>query len=120
MNYTEKFINKYGRSAETYDESGNLIQQTKCFIQPLRYKNKMYTQGTPTDIGYNYSGYYLLIAPPSFDAEAIGNRGYLTDNEKQYHIDRSEKIYFSTDVFYVWAVLREHKDGDYPVYNHFA
>ena len=119
MNYSEKFINKYGRDVETYNEKGILIQKTKCFIQPLRYKNKMYTQGTPTDIGYNYSGYYLLIAPPSFDTETIGNSGYLTDSIKQYHIDRSEKIYYGTQIFYVWAVLREHNDGSYPVYDHF-
>lgn len=119
MGYSKKIIKKYGQSVELYDEDDTLIDNTKCFIQPLRYKNKMYTQGTPTDIGYNYSGYYLLIAPPSFDADALGESGYIYDGSKKYHIDRSEKIYFGSDVFYVWAVLREHKDGDYPEYKHF-
>lgn len=119
MKYTEKFINKYGRNIVSYNENDEQVQKTKCFIQPLRYKNKMYTQGTPTDIGYNYSGYYLLIAPSSFDAEAIGSNGYISDDTMKYHIDRSEKIYFGSDVFYIWAVLREHREGCYPVYDHF-
>lgn len=119
MKYPEKFINRYGREIKAYNSDGELTQEVRCFIQPLRYKNKMYTQGTPTDIGYNYSGYYLLIAPAGFDTDIIGDNGYLTDNIKRYHIDRSEKIYFGTSVFYIWAVLREHNDGNYPFYDHF-
>lgn len=119
MNYTEKFIAKYGRNVKTFDSNDNNIQKLKCFIQPLRYKNKMYTQGTPTDIGFNYSGYYLLIAPASFNIDKLDENGYLTDDEKKYHIDRSEKVYFGSQIFYIWAVLREHNDGNYPIYNHF-
>lgn len=119
MRYSEKFISKYGRPVTICNENDACIQQTKCFIQPLRYKNKMYTQGTPTDIGYNYSGYYLLIAPPDFDADSIGESGYISDGSKQYHVDKSEKIYFGTQVLYIWAVLREHRDGNYPYYDHF-
>lgn len=118
MKYTEKFINKFGRELKVCKENGDVVQQIKGMIQPLRYKNKMYLQGIPTDIGYNNSGNYLLIAPASFNSELTDVNGYLCDGKITYHIDRCEKIYFGDEVFYVWAVLREHKAGDYPVYDH--
>lgn len=119
MKYTEKFINKFGREIKACKENGEVLQQFRGMIQPLRYKNKMYLQGTPTDIGYNNSGYYLLIAPASFDSDALQDNDYLTDGRITYHIDRCEKIYFGTEVFYVWAVLREQQTGTYPVYIHY-
>lgn len=112
-------INRFGRKVFLYNGCGELVQEGKCFIQALRYKNKMYTEGTPTDIGINDSGYYLLIGPPGLEIEKISDRGYITDSDKKYHIDRWEKIYLGEDVFYIWAVLKEHTTGCYPVYRHF-
>lgn len=119
MRYTEKYINKFGRNIKIYNSAGELVQELNCLIQPLRYKNKMYMQGTPTDIGYDHSGYCLLIAPASFDTSSMGTDGYLTEGNKQYHIDRMDEIYFGSEIFYIWAVLREKKSDSYPEYNHF-
>lgn len=119
MRYTEKYISKYGRNVKIYNAAGELVQELNCLIQPLRYKNKMYMQGTPTDIGYDYSGYCLLIAPPCFDAASMSESGYLSDGDKQYHVDRCDEIYFGSEKFYIWAVLREKKADGYPEYDHF-
>ena len=120
MKFSDKAIKKYGRKITVYDESGKLIEQTKCIIQPLRYKNKMYTQGIPTEIGLAQSGYYLMIVPSGFTDGSIGESGYIADDNMTYHLDRSEKVYFGEKILYVWAILRERNTGDYPVYNHFA
>ncbi|MBR5498145.1 MAG: hypothetical protein IKV76_09230 [Clostridia bacterium] len=119
MLYTEKYINRYGRSVDVCDVRGKVVQKMNCFIQPLRYKNKMYMQDTPTDIGFDHSGYCLLIAPPWFDKTAMGEYGYIVAGNRHYHVDRCDEIYFGSDVLYVWAVLREKNDDSYPVYNHF-
>ncbi len=116
----DRFIKKYGRRIHFFCSGGREIQKINCILAPLRYKNKMYLEGIPTDIGINESGYYLLIAPASAPVEAIGDKGCLCDGEKKYHIDRYEKVYFGENVLYFWAVLKEMTTGNYPVYNHFA
>ena len=116
----EKIMNRYGRKVCSADSNGIKIAEKKCFIQPLRYKNKMYIEGTPTEIGINDSGYFLCLAPPSMRFEELGSNGYLYDNDKKYHIDRWEKIWLGDEVFYLWAILKEYTEGNYPHYNHFV
>lgn len=113
-------LKEFGRGLNLVDSDGKLIQQEKCILSPLRYKNKMYLEGIPTDIGVNDSGYYLLIAPPSASLEKIGKKGFVCDGKKKYHIDRMEKIFFGENVLYLWAVVKEYTNGEYPQYNHFA
>ncbi|MBQ8209372.1 MAG: hypothetical protein IJZ35_02175 [Clostridia bacterium] len=119
MKISDRVIKKYGRSVSVCDSKGNVTQHTKCIIQPLRYKNKMYTQGTPTEIGLAQSGYYLMLAPSTLQLSNTDENGYIADSDMTYHLDRSEKVYFGDRVMYVWAILRERNTGDYPVYNHF-
>ena len=120
MNISDRVIKKYGRNTKLCNSDGTVVQSLKCIIQPLRYKNKMYTQGTPTEIGLAQSGYYLMIAPSAFQPEKTDSNCYISDGDTLYHLDRSEKVYFGDKVMYVWAILREKSMGDYPVYNHFS
>ena len=113
-------FNAHGRPASLVSGDGEILAQMNAFISPLRYKNKMYLEGTPTEIGVNEAGYFLFIAPPTMDLESLGNNGYLCDDEKKYHIDRWEKIWVGDNVFYLWAILKERSEGDYPVYDHFV
>ena len=97
---------RYGRTVSAVDNKGNIVSSEKCFVQPLRYKNKMYLEGTPTEIGMNESGYYLFLAPPLFDITSVMDGGYLTDNVNRYHVDRMEKIYLGEKVHFLWAIIR--------------
>lgn len=115
-----KLFSRYGRPVSLFDKNGNLINESKCLIQPLRYKNKMYLEGIPTDIGINETGCYLLLAPPEFDPEPTDTSVYISDGRNNYHIDRSEKIYFKSDVYFVWAIIRLRIPDTYPNYNHFV
>ena len=120
MNISDRVIKKYGRRIKVCDSNGDVLEHTKCIIQPLRYKNKMYTQGTPTEIGLAQSGYYLMIAPPSFAVYDSDNSICISDDNMTYHLDRSEKVYFGDSVMYIWAVLRERSAGVPTTYNHFS
>ena len=115
----EKVFRRYGRPVTAADSSGNVTDRCSCFIQPLRYKNKMYLEGVPTDIGISESGYFLFLAPPSFAIETAADGGYLTDGTDDYHIDRFEKIYIGEKVHFIWAILRTRFPHTYPSYNHF-
>lgn len=77
----------------------------KGFIQPLRYKNKMYLYGVNTEIGYNSQGYYLYIGPPEHDL-TLNEDALIIDGDIKYQIDRAEKIKLGEEVLYVWAVVR--------------
>ena len=113
-------MNRFGRPLYLFCSNGKRIQTINCIITPLRYKNKMYLEGVPTDIGIDDSGYYLLLAPSGIMIDKLGDNGYLCDGEKKFHIDRWEKIFFGSSVLYIWAVLKEQTTGNYPVYNHFT
>jgi AraC-like DNA-binding protein len=115
-----EYIRKFGRSVNLVGSDGKTVQTEKCILTPLRYKNKMYLEGIPTDIGVNDSGYFLLIAPPSMKIDEIDKKGFICDGKKKYHTDRTEKIFFRDKILYLWAVVKECTDGKYPQYNHFA
>lgn len=122
MNIHKSFaynLQKWGRKITVLDRSDAAVQTKKCFMQALRYKNKMYMEGTPTDIGISNSGYFLLLAPPDFAVNEVENGGCISDGEKKYHIDRWEKIYAGEEVFYIWAIIKEDTKGCYPDYDHF-
>lgn len=116
----ERIFKRYGRNIGISDGNGKILDSAKCFVQPLRYKNKMYLEGTPTEIGLNESGYYLFLAPPCFAIDNIGEDDYLTDGTNDYHIDRFEKIYLGEKVHFIWAILRLRFPDTYPAYNHFV
>ena len=115
-----RLLARYGRPASLFDGNGNLLCESKCLIQPLRYKNKLYLEGIPTDIGINEAGCYLFLAPPEFDPGAAGRTGYISDGTNNYHIDRSEKIYFRSNVYFIWAIIRLRIPDAPPNYNHFV
>jgi hypothetical protein len=77
-----------------------------AFIQPLRYKNKMYLAGVNTQIGYNSEGHYLYIGPPELDLTVAGTDAVLRAGSVDYRIDRAEKVYRGAEVFYIWAIVR--------------
>ena len=91
MNLSAEF-EKWGRVLVIENTDSTRTAPFKGFIQPLRYKNKMYLYGVNTEIGYNSQGYYLYIGPP--------------DGDIKYQIDRAEKIKLGEEVLYVWAVVR--------------
>ncbi|MGN1417790.1 MAG: hypothetical protein ACI4W6_00505 [Acutalibacteraceae bacterium] len=101
---TEEYISKYGRTLTLI--KGEEKETFKAFLQPLRYKNKMYLSSVSTDLGYDSTGKYLLICPAEPDiSEADGYKCVITDGEKKYIVDRCEKIYLSQTPVYCWAVV---------------
>ncbi|MBR6941385.1 MAG: hypothetical protein IKH65_11305 [Clostridia bacterium] len=102
---TEKLFRRYARPCSFSDGRGNTLGEMSAFISPLRYRNKMYIYGVNTAIGYNSEGYYLYIGPASADITGDGISVHCGDDT--YLIDRAEKVYYGSDVFYIWAVLRK-------------
>ena len=55
-------IENVGKTVTAHKADGWCSTPFRALIQPLRYKNKMYLDGTYTDIGKSTSGNYLYIA----------------------------------------------------------
>lgn len=119
MNF-KRIFRRYGRKISVADSDGNIVSSAECFIQPLRYKNKMYLEGTPTEIGRNETDYYLFLAPSGLAVEKTRDNGYLTDGTNKYHVDRFERIYVGEKECFIWAIIRLRFPDTYPMYNHFA
>lgn len=97
-------FDKYARTVEVRD--GTKTKTCKAFIQPLRYKNKMYLDGIYTEIGFNSQGHYLYIGPPEPDLTVLSDSGYISADGTDFRIDRAERVYMGEEVFYIWAIIR--------------
>ncbi len=80
----------------------------KAFIQPLRYKTKVYMTGEVTPIGRNQNNVYLYLGPAKHDLTKLNQSYILHDFDgNSYFIDRSEKITVNEKIVYIWAIIRK-------------
>lgn len=105
---TEIFFEKYGRSTKLITEKNvTTVLEYKSFLQPLRYKNKLYLRGKYTEIGKNGEDYYLYIGPAEYDISAVDAFNVrLVIGETDYVVYRTEKHYIGDEVIYIWAIVR--------------
>ena len=100
-------FDRFGREIILRDTDGWQSPVFHGFIQPLRYKNKMYLNGVNTVIGFNSEGHYLYIGPPNHDLSSLTGEYWIESNGKKFTVDRCEKVYFKNTVIYIWAIVRE-------------
>ncbi|MEE1322099.1 MAG: hypothetical protein UHM85_11315 [Acutalibacteraceae bacterium] len=85
---------------------GGMHEYFKGFLQPLRYKNKIYLSGIPTEIGYDNLRKYLLVAPPEVRLDLVdGNSYILMFDQAKFSVDHCEQVYFKEKPFYFWAIV---------------
>ena len=107
MNVT-KMLNKFGDTVYLSSADGWQSPHFKAFIQPLRYKTKLYLQGEYTPIGINKNDVYLYIGPASHDLTKLDSTYRIHDRDNnKYMIDRAEKIRFDDHTLYIWAIIRK-------------
>ena len=99
-------MDRFGRSMSLKNADGWHTETFRAFIQPLRYKNKMYLYGVNTTIGFNSQGHYLYIGPPDHDLTVLDDSVYMEADGVKYQIDRAEKVYAGDKLFYIWAIIR--------------
>jgi hypothetical protein len=81
-----------------------------AFLQPLRYKNKIYLSGVATELGYDGLNKYLLICPPEINIKDIdGINCRLCLGDEAFGVDHYETVYRFGKAFYLWAII--HKEG---------
>lgn len=108
-------INRYGNEVAVSDGALDL-GTTKAFIQPLRYKNKMYIDGNFLPGGYNNGKHYLYIGLPEIRIDReFENIVITTEQDKEYIVKQAELYSFAHTPVYIWAILtpysKEWEDG---------
>lgn len=104
----DSLFKKFGREISLKQDDGWSSEIFYGFIQPLRYKNKMYLDGVYTVIGFDNQGKYLYIGPAKHDLTNLNTTtGYVFCDGVKYTVDRAEKVYYGKDPMYIWAIIRE-------------
>lgn len=91
--------------AITYYATGDTTY-FKAFLQPLRYKNKLYLSHKPTELSYDTLQKYLLITDPDSPLEKVDGHTYkLYYGDDYFKVDHCEKVYLGNEPYYYWAVV---------------
>lgn len=97
-------INRYGSRLEI--SNGKDITAVRAFIQPLRYKNKMYIDGSFLPGGYIDGGHYLYIGSPEIRFDKGFEDVVITTADNESFIVKRAELYTLSDVpIYIWAIL---------------
>lgn len=97
-------LERFGSSAQV-TVSGQ-THPVKAFIQPLRYKNKLYLESAIGQFGLEDAGAYLYIGPPEPKIHPLGEDCSVCYDGAVYQVSRAERITVGDVPLYVWAVIR--------------
>ncbi len=100
------YLEKYGCEVALAEDGVTFGDPFRAFVQPLRYKNKMYLEGTRTRIGYADQSYYLYVGPAHVDVTALPRGAVLQMGEGQFYFSHCEAVRLSDETVYMWAILR--------------
>ena len=96
------------KSIQTYGENIVVINDdnkvsTRAFIEPLRYRNKIYIGGEYRALGMKHSEKYLYVSIP--DIPLVENKTIVKRKDNEYLVKRVERYYVKEQVAYTWAIL---------------
>ncbi len=110
MNRTDQIkqlLEKYGLQGYVINDSEYIA--VKCFVQPMRYKNKMYLDSQYTKLGIIDETCFLYIGPPeSALCEGTEITLELTDG-RLFTCSKTETVYCCNEPAYTWAILRQRR-----------
>lgn len=98
----EVLLKKYGRRVTVIFKSGEEIT-TGAVVQPLLYKNKLYVELQPSEVGRVDDGCCRYIGPADVEFESDDS---VKTSDKTYTVQRFEKFYMGDKPLYSWAILR--------------
>lgn len=106
MNSVSAMIDRYGNSVTV--QNGGISLSTRAFIEPLRYKNKIYIGGRYHPLGEYNNEKYLYIGKPSValseDETVIECAG------ERYIVKRAELYRVTDEPLYAWAIMARWRD----------
>lgn len=113
LNCVAAAIEKYGSSVRIIN--GDKAYCTKAFVEPLRYKNKVYIGGEYHRLGFYKKDKYLYIGAPK--TSLAENSTVIEMHESKYIVKRCEKYYVKDIPVYVWAILQPYGEESEDEYD---
>ncbi len=101
FNSVSDTINRYGCSVKIRTSGAEC--NTKAFIEPLRYKNKVYVGGEYRLLGFDRTEKYLYIGLP--ENVLAENSSVIEMQNSKYIVKRCEVYYLKDYPIYMWAIL---------------
>lgn len=104
-----QMLEKFGNSVQvvmTSKGGEKVTYSIKAFIQPLRYKNKLYLESTVGELGIEDEGAYLYIGPPEPSPDKFGENCKVICDGENYYVTRAEQIKARDEKLYTWAILK--------------
>lgn len=91
------------------------VNEYPAFIEPLRYKNKLYLDGTSLTQGLFDGSHWLMIAPPELSLIYPLDE-YIVEcaaMNKQFTVKKCDTYYLQDKPLYLWAILGQYRqDGE--------
>lgn len=107
-----RFFSRYGRAAVLTTQGGQTAR-VQAVVSPLRYKNRMYSDGEHSAAGFLESGYCTMVCPYTPLEASHGDT--VTVSGRCYLVRRWDVQYLGERPVLVWAVLSaasgEESDG---------
>lgn len=94
-------INRYG-SRVKIEHNGSTVT-ANAFVEPLRYRNRIYIGGQRRTLGKAQRQSYLYIG--NADHKLIENKSVIETQGGKYIVKRSETYYVKNFPVYEWAIL---------------
>ena len=101
LNCVDREIGRYG-SQITIAQQGTEIS-TRAFVEPLRYRNKIYIGGEYHHLGALSREKYLYVGKTAH--RLIPNKSVIKAQGKQYIVKRCETYFVKDAPIYEWAIL---------------
>ncbi len=102
----QSYLEKYGCEVSVAPDGENFESSYRAFVQPLRYKNKMYLEGTRTRIGYADQSYYLYVGPATVNVCGLSDKAVLRMGDGRFYFSHCESVQLADETIYMWAILR--------------
>ncbi|HCA04680.1 MAG TPA: hypothetical protein DEO32_02150 [Ruminococcaceae bacterium] len=112
FNSVGETIKKYG-SRVTIEQNGDKVS-TNAFVEPLRYRSRLYIGGQKRVLGRSMKRSYLYIGNPGY--RLVENKSVIETQSGRYIVKRSETYYVKSFPVYEWAILfpyGERAEDDY-------
>lgn len=94
-------IKRYGSSI-SIDNNGETVN-AKAFVEPLRYKNRIYIGGEYHRLGFRKTEKYLYIGDTKY--ELVADTSVIDLKGNKYIVKRCETYYVKDCPVYIWAIL---------------
>lgn len=102
----KKYVEKYGTTVSLSSDGKVFGTPYRAFIQPLRYKNKMYLMGVRSKLGWIDQSHYLYIGPAEKDVASLTSAARIRSQNENFYIVKAENVRLGDNIFYNWAVIR--------------